>query len=181
LEGYLAFGMVPGARSIFKKIEKLPPAHVLVVEASALDRAPQRYWQLRIEPDFRPSAEEWQEAIRAKLRETIKLHLIADVPVGAFQSGGVDSSVVVASTAGATECQGGAVRRRRRRGLWRLRALRPRFEGGGGAPLAAGLVPPGNAGPAGPRLAQGGLAAAAVAGEDAVDEPGARRRLRLRQ
>jgi asparagine synthase (glutamine-hydrolysing) len=102
LEDYLAFGMVPGAASIFRGIEKLPPAHTLVARADELGRAPRRYWRLPIEPDHRPTAEEWQEAIRAKLDETVRLHLIADVPVGAFLSGGLDSSIVVASAAGAT-------------------------------------------------------------------------------
>jgi asparagine synthase (glutamine-hydrolysing) len=99
LEEYLAFGIVPGPRSIFRRIEKLPPAHVLTVGTSLGKAQPRRYWQLRIEPDPRPTAEEWQEAIRAKLTETVRLHMIADVPVGAFLSGGLDSSVVVASSA----------------------------------------------------------------------------------
>lgn len=102
LEEYLAFGMVCGSSSIFRRIEKLPPAHVLVVGAGTLDRPARRYWQLRIEPDHGPSAEEWQERIRAKIAETVRLHLIADVPVGAFLSGGVDSSVIVACCAGQT-------------------------------------------------------------------------------
>ena len=100
VEEYLAFGMVPGSRSIFQKIEKLPSAHFVVVKADALERAPRRYWQLRIEPDHRRTAEEWQEAVRAKVAEAVRLHLAADVPVGAFLSGGLDSSMVVASAAG---------------------------------------------------------------------------------
>ncbi len=103
LEDYLAFGMVTGAHSIFKGVEKLPPAHVLAVEPGNWDAAPRRYWQLRTEPDPRPTAEEWQEAVRAKVAEAVRMHLIADVPVGAFLSGGVDSSVVVASSAGSTK------------------------------------------------------------------------------
>lgn len=102
LEEYLAFGMVCGSSSIFRRIEKLPPAHVLTALPDALDRPARRYWQLRIEPDHGPTAEEWQERIRAKVAETVRLHLIADVPVGAFLSGGVDSSVIVASCAGLT-------------------------------------------------------------------------------
>ncbi|MBI3463903.1 MAG: asparagine synthase (glutamine-hydrolyzing) [Planctomycetes bacterium] len=96
LDDYLALGMVPGSRSIFRRVEKLSPAHVLVFRPRALDAAPHRYWRLDIEPDHNPTAEEWQESIRAKLDETVKLHLIADVPVGAFLSGGIDSSIVVA-------------------------------------------------------------------------------------
>jgi asparagine synthase (glutamine-hydrolysing) len=102
LEAYLTFGVVPGATSIFKKIEKLPPAHVLTVSAGNLQAVPKRYWQLRMTPDERLSAEDWQEAVRAKVDETVKAHLIADVPVGAFLSGGMDSSVMVALAAGAT-------------------------------------------------------------------------------
>ena len=101
LEDYLAFGMIPGGRSIFRGVEKLPPAHVLTASAGDLGAGPRRYWRLRLEPDDRPSADEWQEAIRAKLEEAVRLHLIADVPVGAFLSGGIDSSIVVATAAGA--------------------------------------------------------------------------------
>ncbi len=103
LEDYLAFGMVAGARSIFRHIEKLPPGHVLSVTPSSLDAVPRRYWQLHIQPDPRPSAADWQEAIRAKLDETVRLHLIADVPVGAFLSGGLDSSAIVSLAAGAVQ------------------------------------------------------------------------------
>jgi asparagine synthase (glutamine-hydrolysing) len=95
LEDYLAFGMVSGARAIFRQVEKLAPGHTLVVRAEDWQRRPCRYWQLRLEPDDRPSAQEWQEAVRAKLAEAVRLHLIADVPVGAFLSGGLDSSIVV--------------------------------------------------------------------------------------
>src|SRR5262245_27430745 len=101
LEDYLAFGMVPGPRSIFRKIEKLQPAHTLAIELTNLNTSPRRYWQLRLVPDPKSSAEEWQEAIRSKLAETVKAHLIADVPVGAFLSGGVDSSAVIMACEGA--------------------------------------------------------------------------------
>jgi asparagine synthase (glutamine-hydrolysing) len=100
LEDYLAYGMVPGGRSIFRGIEKLPPGHVLSVGPAKWDSAPRRYWALKIEPDPRPSAEEWGEQVRAKLEEAVRLHLIADVPVGAFLSGGIDSSLLVALCAG---------------------------------------------------------------------------------
>ena len=88
---------------------------------------------------------------------------------------------VPGGAAGKPERQGGAVGRRRRRGLRRLRAVRTRPEGGGVAEGPAGLVPPGGPGPAGPRLAQGRLAAAAAPRQDGPFEPVARRRAGLRQ
>jgi asparagine synthase (glutamine-hydrolysing) len=103
LEDYLTFGMVPGRRSIFRDIEKLPPGHTLVATPDRLGADPRRYWQLRMEPDESRTAEQWQEEIRAKLDQAVRLHLIADVPVGAFLSGGIDSSIVVGSAAGRTE------------------------------------------------------------------------------
>jgi asparagine synthase (glutamine-hydrolysing) len=100
LEDFLTFGTIPGVHSIFKHIVRLPAAHVLVVARDSWQAAPRRYWKLRFEPDHRPGAQEWQERIAAKLAETVRLHLIADVPVGAFLSGGLDSSLVVALAAG---------------------------------------------------------------------------------
>jgi asparagine synthase (glutamine-hydrolysing) len=103
LEDYLTFGIVPGRRSIFRGVEKLPPAHVLAVTPDRLGAEPQRYWRLRVEADESRTVEQWQDEVRAKIDETVRAHLIADVPVGAFLSGGVDSSIVVASSAGRTE------------------------------------------------------------------------------
>ena len=103
LEDYLAFGMIPGPRSIFQGIEKLPPAHSLLVEPGNWCREPKRYWRLRIDPDHSVTSDDWQDAIRAKLNEAVRLHMIADVPVGAFLSGGLDSSVLVALCAGKVE------------------------------------------------------------------------------
>jgi len=99
LEDYLAFGVVPGERSIFRGIQKLPPAHVLTIGPGNWSARPRRYWRLEMEADPGLSVDDWVEAIRAKLLEAVRLHLIADVPVGAFLSGGVDSSVIVALTA----------------------------------------------------------------------------------
>jgi asparagine synthase (glutamine-hydrolysing) len=103
LEDYLAFGMIPGTRTIFRNITKLLPAHVVTIGPEDLARSPRRYWQLQLAADDRLSADEWQEAVRAKVEETVRRHLIADVPVGAFLSGGVDSSVIVASAAESTQ------------------------------------------------------------------------------
>jgi asparagine synthase (glutamine-hydrolysing) len=102
VEDYLAFGMTCGARSIFRGVEKLPPAHVLAVTAERMAAPSRSYWTLRLEPDHGPTLDQWRERLRAKTEEAVHRHLIADVPVGAFLSGGVDSSVVVAAAAGRT-------------------------------------------------------------------------------
>jgi asparagine synthase (glutamine-hydrolysing) len=99
LEDYLAFGAVPGERSIFRGIRKLLPGHVLSVRQDDLRGEPRRYWQLKLEPDDSLSVADWLEAIKEKFHETVAAHLIADVPVGAFLSGGLDSSAVTAAAA----------------------------------------------------------------------------------
>jgi asparagine synthase (glutamine-hydrolysing) len=99
VEDFLTFGMVPGPRAVFRGFEKLAPAHVLVAGPGALGRFPRRYWALRLEPDDGPGSDEWADSVRAKVEESVRLHMVADVPVGAFLSGGVDSSVVVGAGA----------------------------------------------------------------------------------
>ncbi|MER3414805.1 MAG: asparagine synthase (glutamine-hydrolyzing) [Gemmataceae bacterium] len=105
LADYLTYGLVPGGKTIFRHIGKLPPAGFLVVRPEEPARAVRRYWQLTMAPESGRSIGAWQEAIRAKLDEVVRLHLIADVPVGAFLSGGIDSSVLVALAAGQTQGQ----------------------------------------------------------------------------
>ena len=100
LEDYLTFGMVAGTRTIFRGIEKLSAGHTLVVEPGKWDRSPRCYWRLEFAPEESLSEAQWQEAMLAKLDETVERHLIADVPVGAFLSGGIDSSVITAIAAG---------------------------------------------------------------------------------
>jgi asparagine synthase (glutamine-hydrolysing) len=99
LENYLAYGMVSGTRTIFRGIEKLAPGHVLSVEPGRWNSLPRRYWQLDFSPDDTLTEEQWKEAVRAKVEESVKRHLIADVPVGAFLSGGIDSTIITAMAA----------------------------------------------------------------------------------
>lgn len=99
LEDYLAYGMVSGTRTIFHGIEKLGPGHVLSVEPGKWNSPPRRYWQLHFSSDDTFSEEQWTQAVRAKVEESVQRHLIADVPVGAFLSGGIDSTVVTAMAA----------------------------------------------------------------------------------
>jgi len=103
LNDYLAFGMTVGARSIFRRVAKVPAAHTVAAEFSNLNQPAQRYWQLAFKTNEKLSAAEWQEIVRSKVADAVKSHLVADVPVGAFLSGGIDSSVVVACATKAAE------------------------------------------------------------------------------
>lgn len=97
LDEYLAYGYIPPPRSIFTSIRKLPPGHTLVVTqngSSVLDQ----YWQPRLAPPdekFMRSADDLAAELREVLLEAVRLRMISDVPLGAFLSGGVDSSTVV--------------------------------------------------------------------------------------
>jgi len=101
VEGYLALGYVPEPGSIYQGIRKLPAAHYLVVERGRPAPEPSRYWTLRFAPRKMNENEAAEELITL-LREATRLRLVSDVPLGAFLSGGVDSSGVVAMMAGLT-------------------------------------------------------------------------------
>jgi asparagine synthase (glutamine-hydrolysing) len=92
----------PAAQSIVAGVKKLEPARILVARASG-EVAVRRYWQVRFEPDYGRSEEQWVEAIREALDESVRMHLVSEVPLGAFLSGGIDSSSVVASMARAEQ------------------------------------------------------------------------------
>jgi asparagine synthase (glutamine-hydrolysing) len=94
LHDYLSLGYVPGPRTIFAAARKLPPAHLLVCERGQV--TVRRYWALAYRPAPRWSDDEAAERLRALLRETVRGHLMSDVPLGVFLSGGVDSSTLVA-------------------------------------------------------------------------------------
>jgi asparagine synthase (glutamine-hydrolysing) len=98
VEEYLTFGFVTGGRSIFRSIRKLPPAHWLSITEDSLrqELVPQRYWQLQTEVDEGLDEDEWIDRVRDKFRETVAMHRISDVPIGAFLSGGIDSGAIVA-------------------------------------------------------------------------------------
>jgi asparagine synthase (glutamine-hydrolysing) len=97
LRDYFAVGYVPDPASIYRAARKLPAAHYLLVrpDTGSVEK-PHRYWQLEFQPDFSVSADEWTERLKTKLTETVACHMISDVPLGGFLSGGVDSSTVVA-------------------------------------------------------------------------------------
>jgi asparagine synthase (glutamine-hydrolysing) len=91
---YLTYQYVPAPASAFRSVRKLPPAHFLLVENGKLDI--RRYWRLRYEPKRRIREAAAADELVARLREAVRLRLVSDVPLGAFLSGGLDSSAVVA-------------------------------------------------------------------------------------
>jgi len=96
VDQYLWLQYIPAPRSIYRQIRKLPPAHHLTVSFDGQLSGPTRFWQLQYQPDYTRSEGEWLEALDAVLRDAVRTHLVSDVPFGAFLSGGVDSSTIVA-------------------------------------------------------------------------------------
>jgi asparagine synthase (glutamine-hydrolysing) len=113
---YLRHGYIPAPRSIYHNLYKLPPGCILTVTPERATRAegfspdpespdgwkPVRYWSARIVAEqgcaspFRGAESEAEQELDALLRQAVRLRMIADVPLGAFLSGGIDSSTVVA-------------------------------------------------------------------------------------
>lgn len=96
---YLTFQYVPHPMTGFKNIKKLPPAHYLTIDLSGnTPKIPEpiRYWKLNYSTKLNLTEQEWCERILSKLEECVKLRMISDVPLGAFLSGGIDSSAIVA-------------------------------------------------------------------------------------
>ena len=100
IEDYFALGYIPEPRTIYSHVAKLPPAHTLLVKRGAGHASPREYWDVRFTLDSRLTEREAQEELIVRLRESVRLRMIADVPLGAFLSGGVDSSAVVSVMAG---------------------------------------------------------------------------------
>ena len=101
IDAYLTLLYIPAPDTIYRAIRKLRPAHVLVAERGTVRVS--RYWDLEFTGEGDPALEaEYLAELDERLREAVKLRLISDVPLGAFLSGGIDSSTVVAYMAEAS-------------------------------------------------------------------------------
>src|SRR3990167_7530540 len=101
VEDYFALGYVPDPRCIYRQAHKLPPAHTLTWRRGQAGLpTPQPYWDVHFTLDNPISLADAEAELRERVRESVRLRMIADVPLGAFLSGGVDSSAVVATMAG---------------------------------------------------------------------------------
>ena len=96
IDAYLSLLYVPAPATIYRAIHKLPPGHILVAEGGRIRVS--RYWQLEFTGAGDParSEQDYLEELDHHLREAVRLRLMSDVPLGAFLSGGIDSSTVVA-------------------------------------------------------------------------------------
>lgn len=92
------FLCTPLSESIVEGVRKLEPGHLLIASREGGLRV-ERYWDLKFEPDHGRREEDFVERLRELLEESVGLHLVSDVPLGAFLSGGIDSSAVVATMA----------------------------------------------------------------------------------
>ena len=93
---YLTYQYVPSPDTIFEGINKLPPAHYLLYDRNGGLKV-ERYWKINFNKGFQTYSDikELEDRVRTELEESVKLRLISDVPLGAFLSGGMDSSLVV--------------------------------------------------------------------------------------
>jgi asparagine synthase (glutamine-hydrolysing) len=102
VEDYLAYGYVPDPHTIFATASKLPPGCTLTVRRGRAFPEPREYWDIPFQPRSALSPDEAQGQLIERLRDAVDSRMIADVPLGAFLSGGVDSSAVVAMMAGSS-------------------------------------------------------------------------------
>ncbi len=101
LDHFLTLEYIPAPCSIFKHIRKLPPGHFMVFEDGNL--ALNQYWNIEFREDMPPSFEACAEELGALICDAVKIRLMADVPLGAFLSGGIDSSTIVSFMAENTD------------------------------------------------------------------------------
>jgi len=103
VEEYFAFGYVPDPKTILKNVSKLRPAHTLIFRRGQKPGVQKEYWDVPFQRGSNDRIEEAQDELAARLRESVQMRLMSEVPLGAFLSGGVDSSAVVAMMAGLSE------------------------------------------------------------------------------
>jgi asparagine synthase (glutamine-hydrolysing) len=96
VQDYLRFLYIPEPRSIFAGVSKLLPGHLLVADAHQGTHETRRYWRFEISPNSHATSGTLAGGLRERLEEAVLIRLRSDVPLGAFLSGGVDSSTIVA-------------------------------------------------------------------------------------
>ncbi len=101
---YLYFQLCLGGKTLFKGVRELPPGHAVRIGRDGRV-TPERYWEVYYDLDLQHTARYFEERIAALLEESVELHLRSDVPVAAYLSGGLDSSVIASLAARRSEAQ----------------------------------------------------------------------------
>ncbi|MBS0377862.1 MAG: asparagine synthase (glutamine-hydrolyzing) [Proteobacteria bacterium] len=102
LDSFLTYTFIPAPRTIYRAISKVPPGTTVMVDPAGRLTF-QHYWKIPDEQSEKVSQHEWLGRVDAGLRRAVESHLVSDVPIGAFLSGGLDSGVMVAMMAAATD------------------------------------------------------------------------------
>lgn len=120
LKDYFNYSYIPSPKTIYEAIHKLPPAHSIIVKllkfsggsnindsygsiinsSHVLKISRKKYWDLHFKPDYSKNITDWKNELEEKLIDAVRLRLVSDVPLGAFLSGGIDSSSIVALMCG---------------------------------------------------------------------------------
>jgi len=100
VEDYFAYGYIPDPKTIYQGVHKLPPGHRLTLRRGQAMPPTEQFWDVPFRLDASMDEARAREELTARLREAVDIRMVADVPLGAFLSGGVDSSAVVAMMAG---------------------------------------------------------------------------------
>lgn len=103
VEEYFAFGYVPEPKTIYKQVYKLPPGYRLTMRRGEQQPVPEQYWDVSFATQNPVNEKQLQAELLERLEEAVRIRMIAEVPLGAFLSGGVDSSAVVAAMAGISD------------------------------------------------------------------------------
>ncbi|HJQ32173.1 MAG TPA: asparagine synthase (glutamine-hydrolyzing), partial [Pyrinomonadaceae bacterium] len=91
---YLRYNYIPIPHTIYQDVYKLPPASYIWVDFDGGCGEPVRYWDVEFKPESGLSEQEWEERAEGIIRDSVKSHLVSDVPFGVFLSGGIDSTLV---------------------------------------------------------------------------------------
>lgn len=102
IEEYFGFGYIPEPKTIYKNVSKLEPGHCLAIKYGVKSFQSRQYWDVGFSSELQGTEAELGEELIERVREAVEIRTVADVPLGAFLSGGVDSSAIVAMMAGLT-------------------------------------------------------------------------------
>ncbi|MCX2981293.1 amidotransferase 1, exosortase A system-associated [Halieaceae bacterium IMCC14734] len=99
MEDYFSLGYIPEPRTMFTGVQKLHAGHTLYFKRGLPEPTSKQYWDVSFTPHAVASEEEWTEELIRRMRDAVDVRMVAEVPLGSFLSGGVDSSAVVAMMA----------------------------------------------------------------------------------